>query len=62
MLEALHLGEGQEVSVELDTERQQILIAPVPTPAAVDGIDAEFARQVANFITAYRPALEALAR
>jgi putative addiction module antidote len=62
MLEALHLGEGQEVSVELDTERQQIRIAPVPTPAAVDGIDAEFARQVANFITAYRPALEALAR
>ena len=62
MLEALHLGEGEEVSVELDTERQQILIAPVPTPAAADGVDAEFARQVANFITAYRPALEALAR
>jgi antitoxin MazE len=60
MLEALRIGEGEEVSVELDTERRQILIAPAP--AAADGVDAEFARQVANFIAAYRPALEALAR
>ena len=60
MLDALRIGEGEEVSVELDTERQQILIAPVP--AVADGVDAEFSRQVANFITAYRPALEALAR
>ena len=62
MLEALRIGEGEEVSVELDTERRQILIAPAPAPAAADGVDAEFARQVANFIAAYRPALEALAR
>jgi antitoxin MazE len=60
MLEALRLGEGEEVSVELDADRRQILIARAP--AAVDGVDAEFARQVADFISAYRPALEALAR
>ena len=61
MLEALRLGEGEEVSVELDAERRQILIARAPAPAAA-GVDAEFARQVADFISAYRPALEALAR
>ena len=60
MLDALHLSEGEEVSVELDADRGQISIAPVP--AVVDGVDAEFARQVADFIAAYRPALEALAR
>lgn len=62
MLESLRIGEGEEVSVELDAERQQILIAPAPAPPASADIDAEFARQVADFISAYRPALEALAR
>ena len=60
MLESLRIGEGQEVSVELDVDRRQILIAPA-TPVSTD-VDAEFARQVADFIAAYRPALEALAR
>jgi putative addiction module antidote len=60
MLESLHIGEGQEVSVELDVDRRQILIAPA-TPVSTD-VDAEFARQVADFIATYRPALEALAR
>lgn len=60
MLDTLRVGEGEEVSVELDAERQQILIARAP--AIVDDIDAEFARQVADFISTYRPALEALAQ
>jgi putative addiction module antidote len=60
MLDALHVGEGEEVSVELDPARSQIVISPAP--AAVEGVDAEFARQVADFIEQYRPALEALAR
>jgi putative addiction module antidote len=60
MLDTLHLAEGEEVSVELDTDRRQIVIAPAHP--SIDGIDAEFARQVADFIAAYRPALEALAR
>ena len=60
MLESLRIGEGQEVSVELDVDRRQILIAPA-TPVSTD-VDAEFARQVADFIATYRPALEALAR
>ena len=60
MLDALQIADGQEVSVELDMERRHIVIAPVTS--AVDGADGEFARQVADFIDAYRPALEVLAR
>ena len=59
MLEALQLTEGAEVVVELDREHGQIVIAP--SAVEVDGVDAEFARQVADFIGRYRPALEKLA-
>lgn len=60
MLDTLRLKEGEDVSVELDVDRQQIVITR--TPAEAEGVDAEFARQVAEFIEAYRPALEALAK
>lgn len=60
MLTALKLAEGNEVTVELDAERGQIVIAPVTDLA--EGVDEEFAKQVAEFIEQYRPALEALAR
>ncbi len=60
LLEALQLHEGEAVSVELDAAQGHIVIAPVL--AEVDHVDAEFARQVAEFIDEYRPALEALAR
>lgn len=58
--DTLQLSEGSEVSVELDEARRQIVIAPVQSIHA--GVDPLFARQVADFIEAYRPALEALAR
>lgn len=60
MLDSLQLAEGEEVSVELDTEHGCIVIAPFITDA--EGVDAEFAKQVANFIDQYRPALDALAK
>lgn len=60
MLDALHIVEGKEVSIALDVERGQITIAPVAP--AVDGVDADFARQVAEFIDSYRPVLKALAK
>ena len=60
MLDALHLTEGEEVSLELDTEHGRIVVAP--SAAEADGVDAEFAAQVADFIDQYRPALEALAK
>jgi antitoxin component of MazEF toxin-antitoxin module len=60
MLDVLRLQEGEDVAVELDPARQQIVISRIPSPA--DGVDAEFARQVAEFIDDYRPALAALAK
>ena len=59
MLDTLNLQEGGNVSVELDDEHQQILISPVKT---ANGVDESFAKQVADFIDEYRPALEALAK
>jgi len=59
-LEFLNLGEGSEVSVELDKERGEIIITPASR--ALPGVDQEFGRQVAEFIEQYRPALEALSK
>jgi len=59
-LELLGLREGSEVSIEVDRERKRIIITPVAM--TLPGVDAEFARQVKEFIEQYRPALEALAK
>lgn len=61
-LEVLGLQEGADVSVDLDREARQIVITPLETPLADAGVDETFARQVAEFIEQYRPALEALSR
>lgn len=61
-LEFLHLTEGTDVAVELDRENRQIVIKPAELPVAIAGVDDEFARQVAEFIETYRPALKALAK
>jgi antitoxin MazE len=55
--DALELGEGSEVTVELDQTRRQIVIAPLKV--SLTDVDTIFAKQVAEFIEAYRPALEA---
>jgi putative addiction module antidote len=60
-LEYLHMQEGTEVNVELDPENRQIVITLVD-PLAMAGVDQEFARQVAEFIEQYRPALQQLAK
>ena len=59
-LHALGLQEGSEVSVRLDLEKREMIISLTETPLAE--INERFAEQLANFIEAYRPALEALAR
>jgi len=46
--------------VKLDQEKRQIVIAPLDTE--IPGVDETFARQIAEFIEQYRPALEALAK
>lgn len=60
LLDSLRLAEGAEVDINLDQARGVITIAPAPV--GVKGVDEDFARQVSEFITQYRPALEALAR
>ena len=60
MLESLGVSDGSDVSVELDPVSRQIIIRPIEK--TIPGVDEDFARQVAEFIEEYRPALEALAR
>jgi putative addiction module antidote len=60
MLESLGVGDGSDVSIELDPNTRQITIRPAER--SIPGVDEAFARQVADFIDEYRPALEALAR
>lgn len=59
-IQALGLHEGSEVSVEVNADRQEIILRP--SDSALAGVDETFAQQVADFIERYRPALEALAR
>jgi len=59
-LEQLGVAEGADVQVELDEQNRQIVIRPVELPVA-GIIDEDFAKQVADFIKRYKPALDALA-
>lgn len=59
-LRLVNLDEGSEVSVRVHKERGVIIVAPAGR--ALPGVDADFGRQVAEFIERYRPALEDLAR
>lgn len=61
ILDELQISEGEEVSVELDSQQRQIVISPVEKEIST-GIDEVFARQVDDFIEKYRPALESLAK
>jgi antitoxin MazE len=58
ILEPLGVSDGSEVSVVL--EDGKIVIRPMQQ--TVPGVDEEFARQLAEFIDEYRPALESLAK
>ncbi|MBC8333657.1 MAG: AbrB/MazE/SpoVT family DNA-binding domain-containing protein [Anaerolineales bacterium] len=61
MLDALKIQDGSQVDVMLDQPNRQIIIRPTEHPP-IAGVDADFARQVSEFITAYRPALDELAK
>jgi antitoxin component of MazEF toxin-antitoxin module len=58
ILDALELSSGSDVSVAL--EDGKIIIRPMRQ--VVPGVDEDFARQSAEFIDEYRPALQALAK
>ncbi|GAP16617.1 AbrB/MazE/SpoVT family DNA-binding domain-containing protein [Levilinea saccharolytica] len=62
ILDELGLAEGENVSLELDSQQRQVIVRPVEKPLAITGVDEEFARQINDFIEQYRPALEELAK
>lgn len=59
MLDLLGLGAGDDVAVRVNREQGQIVLVPAHLVEAA--IDAEYVRQVDDFIRSYHPALEALA-
>jgi antitoxin MazE len=62
ILDGLGLVNGESVSLELDRQQRRVILTPVEKPLAIAGVDAEFARQVNEFIEHYRPALKELAK
>ncbi len=62
VLDELGIREGERVNLELDREQRRVIITPVEKSIATAGVNAEFARQVDEFIQQYRPALEELAK
>ncbi len=61
-LEFLGLEQGAAVDLQLDEAGRRMILTPIQPSTEVDSVDAEFAQQVADFISQYRPALEALAK
>jgi putative addiction module antidote len=61
-LDYLNIHEGNQVEVNLDREKRQVILKPVETPLDVSSVNEKFANQVAEFIEQYRSVLEELAR
>lgn len=61
-VEALGLDAGDEVFISLDQANNRMVISPIGSQLTDVGIDETFAKQVADFIERYKPALEQLAR
>lgn len=60
-LAKLKLVVGSEVDILVDEKEGRIIIEPVKMVDLSQGVDAEFASQVNDFIKQYRPALKKLA-
>jgi antitoxin MazE len=61
-LEYLNIHAGTQIEVDLDRENRQMILKPVEISLDNSAIDEKFARQLADFIQEYRPALEKLSR
>ena len=62
VLDGLGLADGENVSLELDRQKRQVVLRPVEKHLAIAGVDEGFAHQISEFIEHYRPALEELAK
>jgi putative addiction module antidote len=61
-IEEMKISEGTVVNVYYDRVTSKLIVEPVDTDQAVEGINEEFAQQVSEFIEQYRPALDELAK
>ena len=61
-IEEMQISEGSLISVYYDRVTSKLIVEPVDTDQAVEGINEEFAQQVSEFIEQYKPALDELAR
>ncbi len=62
VIERLGVAVGDELEFEFNENERQIILLPAEPEMEANGVDETFARQVAEFIEEYRPALEALAK
>lgn len=62
ILEKLQLTAGAQVDVKLDEKTRNIIIEPTSRELSYKTIDKEFASQVKDFISLYKPALRELAK
>lgn len=62
ILEKLQLAAGAQVDVKLDEKARNIIIEPTSRELPYKTIDKEFASQVKDFISLYKPALRELAK
>ena len=58
-LQSLGLTDGSDVQLEMDALHNSIVITSYVHPI-IPGLDADFSRQVDDFIAHYRPALDEL--
>lgn len=61
-IEEMKINEGSVMNVYYDRETKKLIVEPIQTDQAVESVDAEFARQVSEFIDEYKPSLDELAK
>jgi antitoxin component of MazEF toxin-antitoxin module len=56
-LNYLGLSPGENINLELDRDKRQIVISPIKSSLEISGVDETFAQEINSFIEQYRPAL-----
>lgn len=61
-IEEMKISEGSLINVYYDRATKKLIVEPIETGQAVEGVDEEFAKQISDFIEEYKPALDELAK
>jgi len=62
ILNALEIKEGSQITIDIDKEKNKVIISPLPVPPQKPEISEEYAEMVEEFITEYEVALKELAK